>query len=69
MLRSQGRWREWNAGESGLRALLGGLNFSTLVSVLEEELGFAAHREECLKGKTALCIASKGASKLSGVAT
>ncbi len=26
LLRSQGRWRAWNAGESGLSALLDGLN-------------------------------------------
>jgi hypothetical protein len=28
LLRSQGRWRAWNAGWSGLSALLGGLNCS-----------------------------------------
>ncbi len=67
LLRSQGRWRAWNAGWGSV-LFLAGLTV-VVVLMLDEVLGIACKREVCAKGNTAFCVASNGASTSSGVAT
>ncbi len=67
LLRSQGRWRAWNAGWSGLGALLGDLNCRS-VNVRRNAWYRSVERSVCER-QNGILHSSNGASKLSGVAT